>query len=298
MVFRRIAWILVLGIFPWSGRALGAENTVYSRQRNIVYEVKDGVGLILDVFKPTSGKNGLGLIDTLSGSWYSEHGQLKDHLKAGVFDTFCSHGYTVFMIRPGSRTKYTAEEMVANLKTGIRWVKEHAGEYAIDPERLGIMGASAGGHLTLLTVVTPEEGRPDAGDPLLQHDTHVKAVAVFFPPTDFLDWGGDKHAYGRLGDLFFKCGLQGHTEKEIEAKAEAVSPALQVKATPPPMLIIHGDADPTVPLQQSRLMVDTVKKAGGSAELIVKKGGGHPWPTIYEEVETMARWFDKRLKAE
>ena len=59
--------------------------------------------------------------------------------------------------------------------------------------------------------------------------------------------------------------------------------------------MIHGDADPLVPLQQSQKMVEVLKAAGGSAELIVKKGGGHPWMTIPEEVKVMADWFDRHL---
>ena len=77
--------------------------------------------------------------------------------------------------------------------------------------------------------------------------------------------------------------------------AKAISPALLVESKQPPFLIIHGDADPLVPLHQSELLIDALKKQGGSAELIVKKGGGHPWFTIHEEVQVMADWFDKQL---
>ena len=70
--------------------------------------------------------------------------------------------------------------MAKNLKQGIAWVKEHAGEYKIDPARLGITGASAGGHLASLVAVTADD------------KTAVKAAGVFFPPTDFLDYRGQK----------------------------------------------------------------------------------------------------------
>ena len=68
-----------------------------------------------------------------------------------------------------------------------------------------------------------------------------------------------------------------------------------MKAPVVPFLLIHGDADPLVPLQQSHRMVEALKEAGGSVELIVKKGGGHPWPTLPEEVKIMADWFDQHL---
>jgi dipeptidyl aminopeptidase/acylaminoacyl peptidase len=71
-----------------------------------------------------------------------------------------------------------------------------------------------------------------------------------------------------------------------------------VTPTAPPFLLIHGDADPVVPLQQSERMVAALKEKGVSAELIVKRGGGHPWLTIHEEVQILADWFDTRLKSD
>jgi dipeptidyl aminopeptidase/acylaminoacyl peptidase len=79
----------------------------------------------------------------------------------------------------------------------------------------------------------------------------------------------------------------------LKEAARKISPALLVQKGPlPPFLLIHGDADPMVPLQQSEKFVQAVKDAGGSAELIVKKGGGHPWLTIRDEVMVMADWID------
>ena len=65
----------------------------------------------------------------------------------------------------------------------------------------------------------------------------------------------------------------------------------------PPFLLIHGDADPVVPLQQSQRMLDALNRAGVPAELIVKKGGGHPWLTMHEEVKVMSDWFNRQLEA-
>jgi acetyl esterase/lipase len=113
----------------------------------------------------------------------------------------------------------------------------------------------------------------------------VKAAAVFFPPTDFLDWNGQPAAVALIGDLFFQGGTGGHAEDEITERARQLSPARLIRGTPVPFLLIHGDADPLVPLQQSQKVVAALKAAGGSAELIVKKGGGHPWLTLPEEAK-------------
>jgi acetyl esterase/lipase len=272
-----------------------ASSLPYEQKIDVVYGEVHGTGLLMDVFTPKGKANGLAIIDVVSGAWYSDRGKLREHTLAQVYSTFCSRGYTVFGIRPGSRTRYTALEMDAHLKMGIRYVKEHAGEYKIDPNRLGLTGASAGGHLATLAAVTPDECNPDAKSPPLRFDTRVRAAAVFFPPTDFLDWNGKPANMQTLGDLLFLGGVKGHSEEEIKERASQISPARLVKPPTIPFLFIHGDADPLVPLQQSQKMVEVIKAAGGSPELIVKKGGGHPWMTIPEEVKIMADWFDQHL---
>ena len=280
--------------------AMGAQENKdlpYTRQENVVYGEVNGTGLLGDIFKPTGKANGLGIIDIVCGAWHSDRGKLRDHERAQVFNIFTKHGYVVFGMRPGSVPKYTGEELAANAKTAIRWVKAHAAEYGVDPNRLGLMGASAGGHLSLLVSVTPLEAVPDSKNEVDHFDTRVKAVSVFFPPTDFLDWGGKKPDYSQeIGMLLFMGGVGTHTQEEIDAQAKRISPRYLVTAGKlPPYMIFHGDADPMVPLQQSQVFVDAVKAAGGSAELFIKPGGGHPWLTMPEEVEKMAVWFDKNL---
>jgi dipeptidyl aminopeptidase/acylaminoacyl peptidase len=132
--------------------------------------------------------------------------------------------------------------------------------------------------------------------------TRVRAAGVFFPMTDLLNWGGngldarsDKRVGQRIRRLVSLDPSGNEAEDALQAKLAEISPARQVTQKAPPFLLIHGDADPVVPLQQSEVMVDALKKAGASAELIVKKGGGHPWLTIHEEVRILADWFDKHL---
>jgi len=265
----------------------------YDQKIDMVYGEVHGTGLLMDVFTPKGKQNGLAVIDVVSGAFFSDRGKIREHTIGRIYQILCARGYTVFALRPGSKTRYTGQEMAANIKTGIRYLKQHAAEYKIDPDSLGITGASAGGNLATLVAVTPEE--PKGNDSAARAGTHVKAAAVFFPPTDFLDWDGKPENLSVIGDLLFLGGAKGHSDEELKEKAEQISPARLVKTKPVPFLLIHGDADPTVPLQQSQKKVEVVKAAGGSAELIIKKGGGHPWMTIYEEVKIMADWFDKQL---
>lgn len=290
--------IFALSSFLLSFSAVAQDDGLpYKQTENIVYSEIHGTGLLCDIFVPTESPNGLGIIDLVSGAWYSDRGKLYDHMLAQVYSTFCSRGYTVFAMRPGSVSKYPGTELLENVKTAIRYVKSVSQEYKVDAERLGMMGASAGGHLTLLAAVTAEDGNPEAKDPLRKYDTRVKAVAVFFPPTDFLDWGGAMASFdGEIGALLFMGGVEGHSDEEVETQARLLSPLRQIgDGELPPFLLIHGDADPLVPLQQSEAFVDAIQESGGAAELIVKPGGAHPWPTIHEEVAVMADWFTGKL---
>ncbi len=272
---------------------LARGETPYTQTQDVVFADVDGVGLLLDVFKPTGKSNGLGIVDVASGAYYSDRGKINDHKRAQVYDIFCGKGYTMFAVRPGSRTRFGIGDMAANVRLGIKWVKKHADDYQIDPKRLGLTGASAGGHLAALVAVTADDA------------TAVKAVGVFFPPTDFLEYRGKKIDFATassaeldpLRSFVWPQGGGPSGADELEKKLTEISPARLVTSKAPPFLIIHGDADTTVPLSQSEKLIAALKAADVPCELIVKEGGAHPWPTIHEEVEVMANWFDKQLDA-
>lgn len=292
--------ILSIILIVSSAVTLRADETPYTQHQNIVYGEAHGIGLIMDIFVPKGDKNGLAVVDVISGAWYSDRGKIRDHMRTQTFDIFCRKGYTVFAIRPGSITKFSGPEMRANLNSGIRWVKDHATEYAIDPNRLGLMGASAGGHLASLAAVTAEDETKVDGK--VVPSTRVKAVAVFFPPTDFLVYGdkkvnlnGDERIAKAARRLAFPDAPADISEEDAIKALTAVSPARLVTSKAPPFLLIHGDADPLVPLQQSQVLLEALKKSEVPAELIVKAGGGHPWLTIHEEMKLLADWFDKQL---
>ena len=276
----------------------------FIQTQDVVFGEVHGTGLLMDVFTPTGTANGHAIVDVASGSWYSDRGKIRDHTLAQMYATFCGRGYVVFAIRPGSKTRYTALEMDQHVKLAIRFVKENAMKYNIDANKLGLTGASAGGHLATLAALTPVASDPTAKNKLERHDTSVAAVAVFFPPTDFLEWRDGKMVDPKvLGPLLAvgassakEGALNGKSEEELLEMAKAISPLYQVRKPTVPFLLIHGDADEVVPLSHSQKLVKAIQTSGGSAELIVKEGGGHPWLTLPVEVAVMADWFDKQFK--
>lgn len=291
--------LLVLLAGPMTGpcatsKAVAAE-PVYAQQQNVVYAETHGVGLVMDIFTPTGEKNGLAIIDVISGSWDSSRGKIRDHQRAQFFEILCSRGYTVFAARPGSLSKFSILEMVEHLELAVVWVKQRAGEYSIDPARIGLTGASAGGHLASLLAVKNENSDVRAD---LKHPS-VKAVGVFFPPTDLLEFGSQSAELGEVTPIArrvaFPSGAGDLSVEQIRERLIQISPARQVTKDAPPFLLIHGTADLVVPLEQSEKLIKALQAQGVAAELILKEGGGHPWLTIHEEVAVLANWFDAQL---
>lgn len=288
--------MLALALFAaFAVNAAAQDDKPYVQHQNVVYGEAHGVGLLMDIFEPTGDRNGRAIVDVVSGAYYSDRGKLRDHERARLFDIFCSKGYVVFAARPGSVSHFTGDEMIRHVERAIRYAKHRAADFNVDPENLGIMGASAGGHLASLAALTPKPGKPDANDPVDRYDTSVDAAGVFFPPTDFLNWNGEKRSLKTIEGLLFNDGIDGKPEDEVEAKAREISPFHNVNGAAVPFLIFHGDADTVVPLQQSEILVEKLETAGSDVRLVVKAGGGHPWFTIYEEVAVLADWFDGHL---
>jgi acetyl esterase/lipase len=193
----------------------------------------------------------------------------------------------------------------------VRYIRAHAKDYGVDPNRIGIMGGSAGGHLSLMQGTAGDAGDPKAADPIDRESSRVQAVACFFPPTDFLNYGQPGElALGRGKLSAFRAPfdfeemnddpkyfVEIEDEERLKEIGKQISPITHVSADDPPTLIIHGDADTLVPIQQAQVMVDALKAAGVEAELVTRPGAGHGWPTMGADLELFVDWFDKHLAA-
>jgi len=157
----------------------------YTREQDIIYGRKSGMALTMDVFTPKENANGAALVLCISGGWVSSH----DLIQPVVVAEPLKRGYTVFAVVHGSQPKFTIPECVDDINRSIRYIRTHAKDFNIDPNRIGIMGASAGGHLSLMLGCAGGEGDPNAKDPVDRASSKVQAVACFFPPTDFLNFG-------------------------------------------------------------------------------------------------------------
>jgi acetyl esterase/lipase len=264
--------------------------------RDVIYTHKVGVALTMDVFKPAK-PNGIAVIWMVSGGWVSNH----EGINPGLAQFFNSRGDTVFQVVHGSQPKFTVGEIVQDIQRAVRFIRFHAAEYGVDPNRLGISGGSAGGHLSLMTGALVPESKADAKDPVDRVSSAVQAVACFFPPTDFLNYGKDGASAMKIDTLRAYWPAFGVTDKtpaeEAEKVARLVSPIYYVTAKMPPTLIIHGDADTLVPIQQSQLFMAKLETLKIPHTLEVRPGKGHGWVGLEKDLPLLADWFDKYLPA-
>ncbi len=213
---------------------------------------------------------------------------------------FLKRGYTVFAVVHGSQPKFTIPEITQDIHRAIRFVRHNASRWNVNPERFGITGGSAGGHLSLTMGTQGGPGKPDAKDPVDRETSAVQAVACFFPPTDFLNYGApgvDAVGVGILENFRNAFGSDSEKAETRRNLGEKISPINFITGKMPPVLIIHGDADKLVPIQQAESFVKRATEAGATAKLITKPGAVHGWRDMASDMVLMADWFDKHLRS-
>lgn len=247
---------------------------------DVVYGHKDGPALTFDVYRPAH-PNGAGVVSIVSGGWQSSVDM--GRLIAGQYPPLNDKGFTVFAVRHGSSPRYPMSAIVADMRRAIRYIRQHASEYAVDPNRIGVFGSSAGGQLALLLGTTADSGDPSASDPVLRESSRVAAVVAYFPPTDLSRWQNAR--------AFPATRL-------TEAEAAQYSPIHFVSREAAPSLIVHGDADAVVPIVQSETMYAALTKAGVPASFIRIEGAGHGFDgaDLTRANAEMLRWFDQYLR--
>ena len=254
-----------------------------SRIKDVVYMKSGGAAFTMDVFKPAKS-NKAAVIFMVSGGWISDHAMI-DTFGAAIEKAFADEGFTVIEVVHGAQPRYKVNEIVDQVRTAVRFVHSHSEEYGIDTNRVGVTGISSGGHLSLMI----------AGSA----DSPVNAVAAIAPPTDLINWGKPGVLFTDIPQLAMfvpALGLDPKAAKnDVSSAAQKLSPISLVNAKFPPTLIIHGDGDTLVPLQQAQLIDQALAKAGVDHKLDVIPGGGHDDKTFGPGVMKAVQWFKTKL---
>jgi acetyl esterase/lipase len=246
----------------------------------------------------------------ISSGFFSSHEETLDPGFVSRVEPLLDRGYTVFLVMHASAPQFELREVNKDIHRAVRFVRCHAGDYGIDPQRIGITGSSAGGYLATWLGTTGCAGNAAAADPVECASSRVQAVACFFPGTDWMNFpnpGEDVIAISeRLGTI------SGFRFKEYEPKKrefipitdrekvrellKELSPINHVTAEAAPMRFIFGDKDTITTLaMQGTPMLEKLKAVGVPCDIIVKPGLGHSWPSIEKDSGLIADWFDTYL---
>jgi acetyl esterase len=249
---------------------------------DIEYGKAGSVSLRLDAYVPDGRGPFATVIIVHGGSW--RNGDKQTFVKP-LFEPLTKAGFAWFTINYRLAPDYVYPAAVDDVVQAVQFVKAHARQYKVNTRKIALMGESAGGHLVAL--VGARDGRK----------LGLAAVVPFYAPCDFrvLAAAADRNARAPSA-IFTFLGIKGPGPEAERLLAEA-SPATYVSKHLPPFLLIHGDADPTVPYAQSVKMQELMQKAGARCELFTVHGGAHGvggWekdPALQAYKQKMVEWL-------
>jgi acetyl esterase/lipase len=287
---------LMLILLAGASRAFAQETT---RARDVVYGRKFGMALTMDVWKPRK-QNGTGVIFVISGAFKSGIEMVDSGFFGPViFKPFLDRGYALFLVSHGAQPRFTVSEIVPDIHRAVRFIRIHAEDHGVDPNRLGIMGASSGGFLSLTIGVAGQPGDRAAKDLVDRASSRVQAVACFCPPSDLVNYGKADRTiveYEPVQFVWHAFGVQGKPRDEQLKVLRELSPLAAVSRDTPPPLIIHGDSDPKVPHEQSERFMAKLAEHKVPHQLITRQNAGHGWPEMAKDHALLADWFDQHLR--
>jgi acetyl esterase/lipase len=283
-----LASAILIGMICSSSSALAQSQTV-KIEPDLVYGHKDGLALTMDAYRPDANRNGAAILFMVSGGWYSRWAPPEQ--TKNFFAPYIEHGYTVFAVRHGSSPRYSIPEAVADVTQAVRFVRKNAKRFEIDPDRLGVLGMSAGGHLALMLGTTGDDGAPNAKDELSRYPSRVQAVVALVPPTDLrvAVWEAPESlpAYRNFPALNLPL-----------AQAGPSSPVTHVTNDDAPSLVIMGGKDELVPAKHGQWIAEAFKQNNVQHKLLILEGAGHGLEGKQNRENTVKEtldWFDKYL---
>jgi acetyl esterase/lipase len=265
-------------------------------QKDVTYCTMKGVPLLADIYFPQNVSGPTPLLIFMHGGGFRQGN--KDG-SAGFIEVpaLLNAGFMVISVNYRLAPDYLMPAMIEDVKCAVRSFRAHASELNIDPNMIGVWGSSAGGHLAAMLGTSGDVARFDVGE-YLDVSSRVQAAVDMFGPADFLTMPAQKSHTGEetLNEVVF-----GTIDRSLPIFA-AASPVTYISADDPPILILHGDADTSIPLSQSQDFYDKLKAAGVDATLVVVKGGEHglrtvgEWPTEEMITQIIVNFFILKLK--
>lgn len=261
-----------------------------------------GLALLVDVHYPEQ-PNARGVIFINGSGWHAPLSYDTDHLKDNPFAATYVNGlppagYTLFSINHRLAPVFRYPAALEDAQRAVRFVRHHANRFGIDPDHIGAIGISSGGHLASMLGVLEGKGDPEDTDAVNQESARVQCVVARAAPSELsrIDTGLARSVASFMG---MTSSLGPRPAPKEEAAYRLASPVFHVSKESAPFLLVHGDADPVVPFEQSEIMHDALSQAGVPVKFLRIEGGLHtprggaPDPANY--IHQVTDWLYQHL---
>ena len=262
--------------------------------RGVEYASVGDRSLQLDLYLPEKATKPLPTIIWIHGGAWREGARDRYPVRAL---SQVPRGYAVASISYRFSQEAVFPAQIEDCRSAVRWLRANAKTYGLDPEHIGVWGASAGGHLASLLGTAHHVKDWDRGQNLDQ-SSRVQAVVNFFGPTDFLRMESPENPYKATSPKSAESQLIGGPLKEHPDKVARASPITYVTKEAAPFLLVFGEKDIGVAPKQGEFLLEPLKKAGVEATLEVVPGAGHGGK-LYDATEVVDRvsaFYDRHLK--
>ena len=290
MAFHRLRHLALIVLWLTCTSTYAAE-TRKPTQDGILFGIGDGQPLTMDYYAPRgSGIHPVAII--IHGGGY-HGGDSKSGSEAYVADFLAPAGYAVFSVNYRLAPKYPYPYMVYDVQRAIRYIRYHAHDWSADPDKIALVGGSAGGYLSNMVGLLNSPGDPHAADPVDRVSSKAQAVVSLYAQSsfEFVPLNADVHRF--LDPFIAQKG-------EKEAIREA-SPITYVSKADPPFLEILGDHDEYIPMSEATNLQTALHAVGVRCDIIVIPGGKHGtggWnrlPNVPDWERQMTQWLNARL---
>jgi acetyl esterase/lipase len=236
----------------------------------------------LSVLRPQPGRENGSAVVVMPGGAYLGLAAILEGRE--VADWFASRGFTAFVLRYRLGKKYLLPVPLVDARRAVQLVRARANDYHIDPNRIGVIGFSAGGHLAGLSGTQFVPGKPEAEDPIERVSSRPDFLMLGYPWIGAISPNTEHLTYCKLVNVMDRC----------DELLKAYSPSLFVRKDTPPTFIYHTTEDKTVPVEQALSFYDALLKAGVSSEMHIFAKGAHgsglgsgdnaldQWPALLE----------------
>ncbi len=300
-IFRVLAFVfsVVLAVV-FCLRALQAEYQI-KEIRNVVYKEVDGEKIMLNLFLPQQDGADLKNLPTLifldSGCWYS-NGPGNGAFWGSEVWNCTAQGYAVVSVGHRSLSNVVFPAQIEDVRAAVRFLRAHAAEYGLDPNRFASMGCSSGGHLSTTLGIADSISPFDVGENLEQSG-QVNAVIDFYGPTDFTTYL-DHFDSGNPACVYMVLGADSEKDYPLQVEsllraAHRYSTVNYVNSDYAPTIIFHGVVDPVVPISQSALFYESLRRHGVKSQFIVSNAGVHDVRSL-DDLDTIRQQIFDFLK--